>query len=91
MNELMKTQLGRYVKETLFRKVKFVNSKKLGVESKVMRQCMDSIGIVEERADEYAKEVRKYLKYFLTQRRNYVIQNLKSLVLSKCNGRNESA
>ncbi len=89
LNELMKTQLGRYVKETLFRKVKFVNSKKLEVDSKVMRQCMSSIGVTDERASEYSKEVQKYLKYYLTQRRNYVIQNLKTIVMSKFSDPNE--
>jgi len=84
LNELMKTQLGRFVKETMFRKVKFVNNKKLDWDSRVMQQCMECIGIGEEKASEYGKEVRKYVKYFLTQRRNYVIQNLKTIVTSKC-------
>lgn len=83
LNIIQKNQLATFVKETLFRKVKFVNQKNLQNSGTIMQKCFASMGLSQEDAHKYSSEIRKQVKYYLTQRRNYVIQRLKVEVTGK--------
>jgi len=83
LNTLQVTQLGTFVKETLFRKVKFVDARKLDSSSPVMVKCFTSIGLKKEEWMNYSLDVKKYLRHYLSQRRNYVSQKVKKCVIGK--------
>ena len=83
LNTVQQTLLGTYVKETLFRKAKFVDHRKLNSASNIMQLCFTSIGLTGEEGYKYSSGVKKLLRHYLSQRRNYVAQQLKKCVMGK--------
>ena len=83
INSVQQTLLGMYVKETLFRKAKFVDHKKLNSGSNIMDLCFNSIGLKGDDRFKYSLHVKKLLRHYLSQRRNYVAQQLKKCVMGK--------
>ena len=83
LNSLHQIHLGMYVKETLFRKAKFVDHRKLNSGSNIMNLCFNSIGLMGESRFKYSLHVKKLLRHYLSQRRNYVAQQLKKCVMGK--------
>ena len=83
INSVQKTLMGTYVKETLFRRVKFVDHRKLNSGSNIMNLCFSSIPLHGDDRIKYSSHVKKLLRHYLSQRRNYVAQQLKKCVIGK--------